>query len=236
MFNATNLATGDLWKFTREEMGDYRVGKVLAPQGVRVATAVAASSAFPPAYSPLWYDLSGFQVVKATGKSAMQDDEFRSRVPLADGGAYDNLGMEAAWKSNQFVIVSDGGGESKPTPKPPLDPVRQVFHVMRVMDRQVRALRKRTLIAGYETDLRDGTYWGIRTQIADYKIQPVLDCPPEQTALLAAQPTRLTKMPVLTQQRLINWGYAVSDAAIRKYVLPPGALIGKFPYPGAGIG
>ena len=154
VFNATNLATGDLWKFTRDEMGDYRVGKVLSPQGVRVAIAVAASSAFPPAYSPLWFDLSGFQVVKATGKSAMEDDEFRARVPLADGGAYDNLGMEAAWKSNHFVLVSDGGGESKPKPKPALDPVRQVFHVMRVMDRQVRALRKRTLIAGYETHLR----------------------------------------------------------------------------------
>ena len=107
---------------------------------------------------------------------------------------------------------------------------------MRVMDRQVRALRKRTMIANYETNLRDGTYWGIRTQIADYELQLVLSCPPELTAVLAAEPTRLTKMPVLTQQRLINWGYAVSDAAIRKYVLPPGALIGKFPYPSAGVG
>ena len=42
-------------------------------------------------------------------------------------------------------------------------------------------------------------------------------------------------MPVLTQQRLVNWGYAVSDAAIRRYV-QPGAPIGKFPYPNAGVG
>jgi NTE family protein len=237
VFNATNLATGDLWKFSREEMSDYRVGKVLAPQGVRVAIAVAASSAFPPAYAPLWFDLSGFAVVKATGDTALEDDAFRKRVPLADGGAYDNLGMETAWKANRFVLVSDGGGESKPDPKPTLDPVRQIFRVMKVIDRQVRSLRKRTLVAGYKTQLRDGAYWGIRTQVADYKLDPAptLPCPPALTDLLAAEPTRLTKMPVLTQQRLINWGYAVSDAAIRAHVLP-GTPIGKFPYPNAGVG
>ena len=43
--------------------------------------------------------------------------------------------------------------------------------------------------------------------------------------------TRLAAMPDDTQERLINWGYAVCDAAMRRWVdhsLPPPA---GFPYP-----
>jgi NTE family protein len=43
-------------------------------------------------------------------------------------------------------------------------------------------------------------------------------------------------MPGLLQERLINWGYAVCDAAMRKHAdrkLPAPA---GFPYSGAGVG
>ena len=52
VFNATNLQSGVLWRFAKPYMRDYRVGEVKAPQ-VDVATAVAASSAFPPFLSPV---------------------------------------------------------------------------------------------------------------------------------------------------------------------------------------
>ena len=29
---------------------------------------------------------------------------------LADGGVYDNLGLETAWKSSKTILVSNGGG------------------------------------------------------------------------------------------------------------------------------
>jgi hypothetical protein len=35
---------------------------------------------------------------------------FRSDVMLTDGGVYDNLGLETAWKRYKTVLVSDGGG------------------------------------------------------------------------------------------------------------------------------
>src|SRR5690242_13864021 len=47
VINATNVQTAALWRFSRPYMGDYRVGLVDAPN-VTLATAVAASSAFPP--------------------------------------------------------------------------------------------------------------------------------------------------------------------------------------------
>jgi NTE family protein len=54
--------------------------------------------------------------------------------------------------------------------------------------------------------------------------------------VLAAQATRLAALPQQRQQRLINWGYAVCDAAMRAYVdtnLPAPA---GFPYPAQGVG
>ena len=52
IFNATNLQSGALWVFSKEYMGDWRVGRVRNPN-LPLAIAVAASSAFPPFLSPL---------------------------------------------------------------------------------------------------------------------------------------------------------------------------------------
>lgn len=49
---ATNLQTGVLWRFTKAYAGDYVVGRLPNPR-VPLATAMAASSAFPPFLSPL---------------------------------------------------------------------------------------------------------------------------------------------------------------------------------------
>ena len=83
-----------------------------------------------------------------------------------------------------------------------------------------------------QNDDHDGTYWGIRTHIKDYGLPDALPCPEERTLELAMTPTRLKRLEPGHQDRLINWAYAVCDAAIRKHVdktLPKPA---GFPYPG----
>lgn len=87
----------------------------------------------------------------------------------------------------------------------------------------------------YQSGERKGTYWGIRSDIADYPASNTLSCPSAQTAVLADYPTRLAKVDDLTQQRLVNWGYAMCDAAMRAHVVT-NAAPGQFPYPTAGIG
>ena len=47
---------------------------------------------------------------------------------------------------------------------------------------------------------------------------------------LANTPTRLQEMEPALQQRLINWGYAVCDAALRKHVDSQIAAPKGFPY------
>jgi NTE family protein len=99
----------------------------------------------------------------------------------------------------------------------------------------VRSLRKRQVIDSFVSGTRKGAYWGIRTDIADYQLPDALKCPLDRTTQLAELPTRLKRLDAATQERLINWGYAVCDAALRKHLdarLGPPAV---FPYPQSGI-
>jgi NTE family protein len=97
-------------------------------------------------------------------------------------------------------------------------------------------LRKRQVIAAFESGERSGAYWGIRTNILDYHVDRTLECPWDKTMALARIPTRLKALSDSAQMRLINWGYAVSDAAIRRHVDPSVAPSKGFPYPDEGIG
>jgi NTE family protein len=84
--------------------------------------------------------------------------------------------------------------------------------------------------------VRKGTYWGIRTDIGDYGLADALPCPHASTLALAATPTRLRRLPDDLQDRLINWGYAVCDAALRAHVDPTlRTRAAAFPYPAAGV-
>jgi NTE family protein len=58
-----------------------------------------------------------------------------------------------------------------------------------------------------------------------------MECPIDRTMELASLPTRLKAMEDEMQERLINWGYAVCDAALRKHV-DAGLAVGRFPYEG----
>jgi NTE family protein len=148
---------------------------------------------------------------------------------------YDNLGLETVWKEYDTVLVSDGGGGTPDEPRSSSEWLRQAFRVVNLLDYQVGSLRKRQVVGSYQMNLRHGTYWGIRTNILDYKLPSALPCPFDQTMVLANTPTRLKQMDSALQQRLINWGYAVSDAAIRTHVDPSAPAPAGFPYPG-GVG
>ena len=232
VINATNLQSGVLWRFSRPRMADWRVGTILNPT-VSLAAAVAASSAFPPVLSPAVLDLDPDDFQPGSGTD-LTGREYRDEVFLTDGGVYDNLGLETAWKRYQTVLVSDGGGRLEPDPDPSRDWGRGTYRVLSVIDSQVRSLRKRQVVGSFKRGERTGAYWSIWTDAAEYKVNPSLQCPREKTQPLAAEPTRLKAVPPQTQDRLINWGYAACDCALRAYYdksLPMGA----FPFAG-GVG
>ena len=233
VFNATNLQSGVLWRFAKPYMRDYRVGEVKSPT-VDLGTAVAASSAFPPFLSPVALKLD--ESAYTPGSGELQRAPFTTKPFLTDGGVYDNLGLETIWERYETILISDGGGHVKEQEKPKRLWPLHAFRVLGVIDSQVRALRKRSAIEAFQAGRQKGTYWGIWTNIADYRLASTLDCPHDLTLKIAATPTRLGKMDAGTQERLINWGYAVCDAAIRRHVDESVPEAGAFPYPNTGIG
>jgi NTE family protein len=172
---------------------------------------------------------------EANSGTDLTGSEFRDEVYLTDGGVYDNLGLETAWKKYRTILVSDGGGRIKAEVDPKRDWPRHAYRVLNLIDSQVRSLRKRQVIGSFRDKLREGAYWGIWANITDDGLADPLDCPVEQTTRLAETATRLKRLEPVLQERLINWGYAICDCALRTFhdrKLPKG----RFPYQSAGVG
>ena len=198
VFNTTNLLSGTRWPFPTGEVAGGS-GRGVSDRSILVADAVAASSAFPPFLSPL-------------------RPRMENRPVLTDGGVYDNLGLDETWKHCRCVLISDGGKHLEPKGHVRTAWVSQALRTGHVVDNQVRSLRKRQAITSYEQGLREGAYWGIRSQMHRFPTPSKLECPARDTLDLAATSTRLSKIPERKRQRLINWGYAIVDAAMRSHV------------------
>ncbi|UZE47640.1 patatin-like phospholipase family protein [Rhodopseudomonas sp. P2A-2r] len=241
VINATNVQSGVLWRFSKPFMRDYRVGEVKNPT-VPLARAVAAASAFPPVLSPCDLRLKDSDFTPNSGMD-LQRPPFTTKVVLTDGGVYDNMGLETVWKSYKTVLVSDAGGKMQAEEEPKRDWAQHAYRVLNMIDSQVRALRTRQVIDSFtlqaskpdSDEARKGAYWGIRTDIANYKLPDALPCPHARTMELAGIATRLKRLDDETQNRLINWGYAVCDAALRAHVNAALPRPAGFPYPASAV-
>jgi len=233
VINATNLQSGALWRFSKPFTRDWRVGEIKNPTD-SIASVVGASSAFPPFLSPARFKYEESQYTPNSG-NGLQRPPYTTRPALADGGVYDNLGLETVFKNFQTLIVSNAGGKYKPKKKIFGDWALQSYRVMNTIDNQVRSLRKRVLISSLASLKKFGVYFSIRSDIAGYPAANKLPCSRERTLELADIPTDLAAKDITTQRRLINWGYAICDAGIRSWVedgLPPPD---DFPYPDEGV-
>jgi NTE family protein len=220
-------------------MGDERVGHIADPT-VLLSVAVASSAAFPPTMNTLYVEPAQF--ASGSGQDLATDD-FRRAIPLVDGGVYDNLGLKPAW-NHANVLVSDGGVQWAATSQDFFFPVRAVpsrlYRVLQVMNNAERSIRKQQVLESYEevpnaNSHRGGAYWGIGSDIDHYGLAITLPCPYAKTMLLEQIPTGLNRLKALTQERLINWGYAICDAALRKHVDTSLSPPAGFPYPASAV-
>lgn len=234
VFCATNLATGAMWRFTKAYAGDWLVGRIRDPQ-FPLATAVAASSAFPPVLSPLELDVSRCTFEdwpETNAKRPFDPAPFRRKVLLTDGGVYDNHGLEAIVKRCATLFVSDAGAPFERTPEVHTDLVNQPLRVLAIADGQSRALRRRDLIDRFrrgraaakagilekpalDAGARLGAYWAIDTDPARLPAEGAIEIADDETRRLAAVRTMLSDPGEATARALIDWGYAIADRSLR---------------------
>jgi len=240
LFYATSLQTGSSVRIERKRLADYRIGEVANPD-IAVAQVVAASSAFPPALSPVQIDLPPERWKRLEGADLYPEEELRRRMMLTDGGVYDNMGLEAIWQRCSTVLVCDAGAPLDVQVSPAREWTGQLRRVLDIVTEQTRALRRRRLMedlqaaaaqadAGATASSR-GTYWGVRTRIDAYGVPSPLTNDCKATSCLQHVRTRLDRFSASEQGELINWGYALADAAMRRWVSPQAHPPSAWPLP-----
>jgi NTE family protein len=239
IFCSSNLATGSLFRFSRNYVADYRLGLHRSPD-LDLAIAVAASAAFPPALSPLRLDLRPFKFLMEAVDGRMPpraDPSLLRRAVLTDGGVYDNHGLQPLLERCRTLLVSDGGAPWTTSTSGFYRWTSQLKRVLYTTDNQVRALRRQDLIGRFigaaepaldllpdDSAVRRhfgvrGTYWSISTDPTHYTAGPG-DLAQERWRRLAAIGTWLHFLGERETEDLVNWGYLVSDLALRSYIDP----------------
>jgi NTE family protein len=211
-FYATNLQTGRSFRFRQDMVADYMLG-VSRTTDVSLAVAVAASSAFPPIFSPIILDTD--PEAWTEGSELPNLEALRRRIVLADGGVYDNMGLESLVSNVDIALVSDAGAPFEIEEKPAQDKLFQLGRVRDILIDQTRALRKRWFISELEAGRMRGAYWGIGTHMSAYTSVPRMANDSTISSALEHLPTRLSSVDPNHQGHLINWGYALCDVSLR---------------------
>ena len=220
----TSLQTGASIRFSRPYMAEYHLGKIRSPS-ISLAKAVACSSGFPPVLCPVMIKSEPSSWEEFEGADLFLNKDMKSTMYVGDGGIYDNLGLERAW-DYELVLVSDAGAPFTVKPSPTwlkFSMVARTKRTLDIIDNQSRSLRKRMLIRDFQSQARKGAYWSIGSHVKDYELekqglQPIVT-DSAITAGLAKMRTRLNSFSKQEQGRLINWGYAMADTAMRRHIL-----------------
>ena len=218
-FSATDMAFGVNWVFTKHQVGDYRAGYLRPAPPWPVARAVAASSCFPPIFSPLPLDLRPDQLVGGTVGRSPKRDALIAGLRLTDGAVYDNMGLEPVWKSHAVVLVSDGGASFGFETAPSW--FRRLRRYTAIIDNQARSIRKRWLISSFTRRTRKGAYWGIGSIAKGNGEQGSGGYSKGLVEEVISQVR--TDMDAFSEAEIAvleNHGYLVADAAIRRYAQP----------------
>lgn len=243
LFNATSLQTGARFGLSREDAGDYHIGFVDAPV-ISLARAVAASTAFPPVFCPVAIDVSRciFAPLPPRPNGKAVSDWFDPNVPpdepadpnraatvealhttayLADGGMYDNMGLEAVEDRHATVWVSDASAPLLTMTTASYDWLVEVPRIIDVISQSGLAYRRQILIERFQrakqdaTQFPNGAYWSLGTEISDYGTPGSLLCNRNKTVKLQQIHTRLAPFEPGQAEQLVNFGYALADAALR---------------------
>lgn len=238
IFCGANMESGACWEFRAgpaAQMGDFYTGWTSAID-FPLAKAVAASSAHPLTFPPLVLTFKESDFThdsrRKAGDRAVASAS-RTSIAVADGGLYDNLGLEPVWENKAVLLVSDAGQPFHFGDNLKSTPFARIERSVDLMENQVRALRKRWLIDMFKlakTELR-GAYWGLGSDVDHYYLNGARGFRGAALDALKMVRTDLDVFSPGEMASLVNHGYAVANVAVRKWVndLANGAEF-NFPY------
>lgn len=233
--NAASIHSGKNWRFSNGEMGDWKFGRHYSP-AVKIAEAAAASAAVPYAIGALRLEIpqgGWYRTDPATRKPQQAIDPNVRVLLIWDGGAYDNLGLEALVKPGQpstdfdFLICSDASGVLAP---PSGGVVANLFkgnlatpRLFDLMGDQVRSLRSRMLMREFDYGPLRGVIVRMGNSIRDIDLKAGFIRPEsehaaylsdELTKAAVAHPTALNRLSPAEFDLIARHGFECSDATL----------------------
>jgi NTE family protein len=238
LINTTCYETGKNWRFAKREMGDWKFGRNYNPP-FDLADAAAASAAVPYVIGALRFDLprdGWYRTNPATRQPEEKIAISRTSVRLWDGGAYENLGLEAVYKPQSplrgcdYLMCSDASGPLGPAESAsPLTLLKGQLVAPRLFDvssDQIRALRSRMFVSDIENGAVRGALFRMGNSVRDIDIKARrkrekahYDAfqPDDEVVAALAQPTGLSAVSPHIFDRIARHGYEVADATLTAY-------------------
>lgn len=232
--SATCYETGKNWRFHKKRMGDYIANYVVTP-AFPLSDAVAASAAVPGLIGPLKISTSHYSWKKYTFDDKPDADvpPIAKTLTLWDGGVYDNLGVEAIYKTKEglrydldFALISDA---SKPLGFLQRNwlgnfviPHLRLSNKTRLIDipsDQVRGLRARELFSFFRVNNKGG-YLRMGESVAricknlEVPVPDALFMPDSVVKEVASLETTLRKLTPDEFKNLFRHGYEVCSAVL----------------------
>jgi NTE family protein len=134
------------------------------------------------------------------------------------------------------VLVSDAGAPFGMQDQAKTDPLGQLSRALDIATDQARGLRSRHLIELGKLRGQRIAYWGIDTQYDKYPAANKIPCKPATIGGLKDIRTRLDAFNQTEQETLINWGYALCDAAMRSFIETGASPTTEWPCPAHPLG
>lgn len=238
LINTTCFETGKNWRFAKREMGDWSFGRHYAPD-VPLSLAAAASAAVPYVIGTMRLPLPAagwWETDPATGDQVKARAPSLNEVRLWDGGAYDNMGLEAVTKPGKglrhcdFLICSDASGPLRP---PGPSPLVALFsqslsspRLFSVAGDQIRALRSRVLIADITSGILDGVLLRMGNSVRAVDVKNARARPigfydrfqtDEEATIALRHPTDLKALSASAFDGLARHGFEIADATFTTY-------------------
>ncbi len=224
ILNAASLQTGSRVEISRERIWDSRIG-YLKPKGLTVAnilSAVCSEQFFRPfkiACDPrAWHD-------NENSSDLYTQEEYRSKLCLVDAIFIGESGFEAIRNDYDCILVSDATNVYQTNSNPKTDFISLIgqFIGIALMDSKLREREK-------ISNSRGSVYWSIGSKISDYQISNPLTLDTQETQNII----NLGSGYLLSEKErgmLINWGYAIADAAFQQTGLDKGQKATEWPSP-----
>ncbi|WP_449225052.1 patatin-like phospholipase family protein [Azospirillum argentinense] len=229
--NTTCIETGKNWRFSRDVMGDWRFGRHYSPD-VLVAEAIAASAAVPYAIGALKLELpkDGWWRTNPATKDPIEKIEPKYRsVRLWDGGAYENMGLEALYKPAEGlqgcdVLMCSDASASLGAPKGILASLLTGSlaspRLFDIASDQIRSLRSRMLMKSIKENEIQGALFRIGTSARQFNLAPgeiagrMTD---EECVSCLNYRTDLARIEAHDFDRIARHGYEVADLTMAAY-------------------